>query len=155
MCKWQSQCLHTSKVTTMCLCTWMANPTSITKAMGRYEIKRHKRTSRKKRCKICPAAKDRKISIWCSQCTRPVCKEHKHVVVICEACEHWDASLHRTYVTLFHQCNSFTLLQFTTVMWDTLQFNICLRLSVICLLCVTKRQTLSNIKRIIVWSKNC
>ncbi|XP_067101197.1 piggyBac transposable element-derived protein 4-like [Osmerus mordax] len=48
---------------------------------------RQARQKKRKRCNICPAAKDRKASSWCSQCTRPVCKEHKHVV-ICEACKH-------------------------------------------------------------------
>ncbi|KAJ4936484.1 hypothetical protein JOQ06_003008 [Pogonophryne albipinna] len=36
----------------------------------------------------CGLKKNRKASSWCSKCTSPVCKEHKHVVVICEACMH-------------------------------------------------------------------
>lgn len=70
----------------------------IIEAMGRCGIEkqntrpqediRQEGQSKRKRCRICPAAKDRKVSSWCSQCTRPVCKEHKHVVVICEACKH-------------------------------------------------------------------
>ncbi|KAI4823560.1 hypothetical protein KUCAC02_012620 [Chaenocephalus aceratus] len=49
---------------------------------------RKRKQVKRKRCKICPTAKDRKASSWCSKCTSPVCKEHKHVVVICEACMH-------------------------------------------------------------------
>lgn len=44
---------------------------------------------KRKRCAICTTSKDRKASSWCSQCTRPVCKEHRHVVVICEECKNW------------------------------------------------------------------
>ncbi len=32
---------------------------------------------KRKRCRICPAAKDRKVRSWRVQCSRPVCKEHK------------------------------------------------------------------------------
>lgn len=68
----------------------------ITEAMERCGIKKQNAATtqpqedirkegqvKRKRCKICPAAKDRKVSSLCSQCTRPVCKEHKHVVVVC------------------------------------------------------------------------
>ncbi|XP_056869731.1 piggyBac transposable element-derived protein 4-like [Takifugu flavidus] len=41
---------------------------------------------KRKRCAICTTSKDRKASSWCFQCTRPVCKEHRHVVLICEEC---------------------------------------------------------------------
>ncbi|CAJ1066750.1 piggyBac transposable element-derived protein 4-like [Xyrichtys novacula] len=43
--------------------------------------------SKRKRCTICPVSKDRKATSCCSQCTRPVCKEHKHQIIICEACK--------------------------------------------------------------------
>ena len=75
--------------------------THITEAMGRCGLRkinaattqpqeniRQEGQVKRKRCKICPAAKDRKASSWCSKCTSPVCKEHKHVIVICEACMH-------------------------------------------------------------------
>ncbi|KAG7277170.1 hypothetical protein CRUP_021710 [Coryphaenoides rupestris] len=42
---------------------------------------------KRKRCKICPDAKDRKTSCWCSKCNSPVCKEHN--IVICEAWYGW------------------------------------------------------------------
>ncbi|KAJ4921293.1 hypothetical protein JOQ06_026240 [Pogonophryne albipinna] len=70
--------------------------THITEAMERCGLKKVSTATtqpqegqvKRKRCKICPTAKDRKASSWCSKCTSPVCKEHKHVVVICEACMH-------------------------------------------------------------------
>lgn len=51
------------------------------------EDMRQEGPAKRKRCAICPSAKDRKASSWCSQCKRPVCKEHKRVVVICATCE--------------------------------------------------------------------
>ncbi|XP_056880212.1 piggyBac transposable element-derived protein 4-like [Takifugu flavidus] len=39
------------------------------------------RQGKRKRCAICTTSKDRKASSWFSQCTRPVCKEHRHVVL--------------------------------------------------------------------------
>ncbi|KAI4804290.1 hypothetical protein KUCAC02_025921 [Chaenocephalus aceratus] len=70
--------------------------THITEAMERCGLKEVSAATtqpqegqvKRKRCKICPTAKDRKASSWCSKCTSPVCKEHTHVVVICEACMH-------------------------------------------------------------------
>ncbi|KAJ4934868.1 hypothetical protein JOQ06_007649, partial [Pogonophryne albipinna] len=79
--------------------------THITEAMERCGLKKVSAATtqpqegqvKRKRCKICPTAKDRKASSWCSKCTSPVCKEHKHVVVICEALSAYCvfASLHR------------------------------------------------------------
>lgn len=71
--------------------------THITEAMGRCGVTRaatpqpqttqpQEGQVKRKRCKICPVSKDRKASSWCSKCTSPVCKEHRHVVVVCEAC---------------------------------------------------------------------
>lgn len=51
------------------------------------ESTRQEGQRKRKRCVICPVSKDRKVSSWCSQCTSPVCKEHKHQVVICEMCQ--------------------------------------------------------------------
>ena len=46
---------------------------------------RQKGAAKRKRCAICPSAKDRKVSSWCSQC-----KEHKRTVVMCATCEESD-----------------------------------------------------------------
>lgn len=67
----------------------------ITEAIGRCGVQKQNTPTtqpqegqlKRKRCSMCPAAKDRKVCSWCSQCTRPVCKEHKSVVVICGACK--------------------------------------------------------------------
>ena len=40
----------------------------------------------KKRCTICPRAKDRKTKSVCSSCFRNVCKEHSSSILICEDC---------------------------------------------------------------------
>ncbi|XP_027129155.1 piggyBac transposable element-derived protein 4-like [Larimichthys crocea] len=72
----------------------------IIEAMGRCGLKkqnpattqpqestRQEGQRKRKRCAICPVSRDRKVSSWCSQCTRPVCKEHKHQIIMCEACK--------------------------------------------------------------------
>ncbi|XP_032420180.1 piggyBac transposable element-derived protein 4-like [Xiphophorus hellerii] len=71
----------------------------IIETMGRCGLKKDMATTqlqedirqegqrKRKRYAICPVSKDRKASSWCSQCTRPVCKEHKKLVIICEACK--------------------------------------------------------------------
>ncbi|XP_060755461.1 piggyBac transposable element-derived protein 4-like [Neoarius graeffei] len=43
--------------------------------------------SKRKRCSLCPSARDKKVSHSCSRCARPVCKEHKFTQVICEMCK--------------------------------------------------------------------
>ncbi|XP_050982426.1 uncharacterized protein wu:fj13e08 isoform X1 [Labeo rohita] len=40
----------------------------------------------RKRCYYCPSGRDRKVSKFCSECSRPVCKDHSHMVVICYQC---------------------------------------------------------------------
>lgn len=72
----------------------------IIEAMGRCQLKkqnpattqpqestRQEGQRKRKRCAICPVSRDRKVSSWCSQCTRSVCKEHKHQIIMCEACK--------------------------------------------------------------------
>ena len=114
--------------------------THITEAMGRCVLRkinaattqpqediRQEGQVKRKSCKICPAAKDRKASSWCSKCTSPVCKEHKHVIVICEACMHWDGNLHWTHMSVFNQVSFLLFIhfihspEFTTVQYQFYQ----------------------------------
>lgn len=48
---------------------------------------------KRQRCAICPVWKDKKPADGVQQCTRPVCQEHKHLVIICEECKNWDGDL--------------------------------------------------------------
>ncbi|XP_057685155.1 piggyBac transposable element-derived protein 4-like [Corythoichthys intestinalis] len=67
----------------------------IIEAMGRCGIEKQsstgpqedKGTAKRKRCAICPSAKDQKASSCCSRCKKPVCKEHNCTVVIFDTCE--------------------------------------------------------------------
>ena len=43
--------------------------------------------SRRMRCLICPKSKDKKVSIFCSACDSPCCKEHGQTV--CDNCHVW------------------------------------------------------------------
>lgn len=49
--------------------------------------------SKRKRCSLCPTARDRKVTLSCSKCTRPICKDHSVTVVICDTCKNWDCCL--------------------------------------------------------------
>ena len=42
----------------------------------------------RKRCQVCPTAKDRKVSSCCSKCQKPLCKDHSSSIttVICYDC---------------------------------------------------------------------
>ncbi|KAL1262856.1 hypothetical protein QQF64_005595 [Cirrhinus molitorella] len=40
----------------------------------------------RKRCYYCLSRRDRKVSKFCSECSRPVCKDHSHMVLICYQC---------------------------------------------------------------------
>ena len=43
---------------------------------------------KRKRCQVCPTAKDRKVSSCCSKCQKPVCKDHSSSIttVTCYDC---------------------------------------------------------------------
>ncbi|KAK9964368.1 hypothetical protein ABG768_005550 [Culter alburnus] len=41
---------------------------------------------RRKRCYYCRAARDRKVNTYCCECSKPVCREHSHIIVICYQC---------------------------------------------------------------------
>ena len=43
---------------------------------------------KRKRCRVCPTAKDRKVSSCCSKCRKPVCKDHSSstTTVTCYDC---------------------------------------------------------------------
>ncbi|CAM4726448.1 unnamed protein product [Leuciscus chuanchicus] len=41
---------------------------------------------RRKRCYYCRSARDRKVSSSCCECSKPVCRDHSHIVVICYQC---------------------------------------------------------------------
>ncbi len=109
------------------------------------EIRQDSR-SKRKRCAICPAAKDRKASSSCSQCTRPVCKEHRHEVVICDSCKHLDGHLLYTHDLMwffYHQFIFSFIRSYSTQFSFTLQLCSVLVLYVIftnCIMCdkVTK-----------------
>ena len=38
------------------------------------------RLQKRKRCQVCPTAKDRKVSSCCSKCQKPVCKDHSSFI---------------------------------------------------------------------------
>ncbi|XP_026079604.1 uncharacterized protein LOC113056899 [Carassius auratus] len=53
------------------------------------ELQEQSRLNRiRKRCYYCPSERDRKVSKFCSECSRPVCKDHSHMLVTCYRCMH-------------------------------------------------------------------
>ncbi|XP_076814690.1 uncharacterized protein LOC143460899 [Clavelina lepadiformis] len=41
---------------------------------------------KRKRCSLCPHAKDKKVAKCCSRCCRPVCPEHSVTMITCNKC---------------------------------------------------------------------
>ncbi|XP_067278005.1 piggyBac transposable element-derived protein 4 [Pseudorasbora parva] len=57
-------------------------PTSLSAVTSEIQVQNRRR----KRCYYCRSARDRKVSSYCCECSKPVCREHSHIVVICYQC---------------------------------------------------------------------
>ncbi len=61
--------------------------------------------SKRKRCQVCPRAKDSKTDKQCANCKRAICAAH--TVFLCQMCVDWLLFYHALYISFFVTCYCF------------------------------------------------